>query len=398
MKEDGTTASYTYSPDSLRVSKTVNGETTTHVLDGANVVADVTAEGIAKYNRGRELISMEQNGQKGYYVFNGHGDVVQMRSASGEQVYGKRYDAFGVEIFDYEDTNQFANPFGYAGEYTDEESGNIYLRARYYNPSTGRFLSEDPIMDGTNWYIYAGNNPVLYVDPWGLAAYDPFDSYYDAALDWAEEYGAVTQYTENELYSMLYSYTDENGDTKYSYTKPFVGLKNYSDPELARYMLGDIPSEQLASMQSENVSIHSHNNNSTFSIGDKNSMKNGELAFVAGPDGTVAVRFQQEYVVATKNSDGTETFEAKTRWVEKAITKRGQTNPIAVKFDPLSVEEQKALYAYLINEVNLRNQNIPWEWTWPHTDISTQGWTSDMDTTILHERFTVIPRDQVQRN
>ena len=81
-----------------------------------------------------------------------------------------QYDAFGIEIESYDETNQFANPFGYAGEYTDEETGNIYLRARYYDPSTGRFLSEDPAKDGTNWYAYAGNNPVLYVDPTGLDA------------------------------------------------------------------------------------------------------------------------------------------------------------------------------------------------------------------------------------
>ncbi len=169
LQENGTTAAYTYNADGLRVSKTVNGETTTHILDGANVVADIQGTSISKYNRGRELISMEQNGQKGYYVFNGHGDVVQMRSTSGEQVYGKRYDAFGVEMTSGTSTSQFANPFGYAGEYTDVESGNIYLRARYYNPNTGRFMSEDPAKDGTNWYVYAENNPVMYIDFWGLA-------------------------------------------------------------------------------------------------------------------------------------------------------------------------------------------------------------------------------------
>ena len=42
-----------------------------------------------------------------------------------------------------------------------------YLRARYYDPGTGRFVSEDPIQDGTNWYAYCGNNPVMFVDPMG---------------------------------------------------------------------------------------------------------------------------------------------------------------------------------------------------------------------------------------
>ena len=192
LQENGTTAAYTYNADGLRVSKTVNGETTTHILDGANVVADIQGTSISKYNRGIDLISMEQGGQKGYYVLNGHGDVVQMRSAAGEQVYGKRYDAFGIEL--ESGTSQFANPFGYAGEYTDEETGNIYLRARYYNPSTGRFMSEDPIKDGLNWYIYAGNNPVLYIDPSGQIR----EPGYNAAGQWSND-PDKDDYGENSL-------------------------------------------------------------------------------------------------------------------------------------------------------------------------------------------------------
>ena len=75
------------------------------------------------------------------------------------------YDAFGNEQTGAADTN----PFRYAGEYFDTESGNIYLRNRYYDASTGRFITEDPIRDGTNWYAYANNNPIMYIDPWGLA-------------------------------------------------------------------------------------------------------------------------------------------------------------------------------------------------------------------------------------
>ncbi len=43
-----------------------------------------------------------------------------------------------------------------------------YLRARYYDSNIKRFITEDPIKDGLNWYAYAGNNPVMYVDPSGL--------------------------------------------------------------------------------------------------------------------------------------------------------------------------------------------------------------------------------------
>ena len=60
------------------------------------------------------------------------------------------------------------NPFRYTGEYTDSETGLVYLRNRMYDPETGRFISEDPIRDGLNWYAYCEGNPVNRWDPWGL--------------------------------------------------------------------------------------------------------------------------------------------------------------------------------------------------------------------------------------
>jgi RHS repeat-associated protein len=75
------------------------------------------------------------------------------------------YDPFGVE-FDKDELDE--NPYRYCGEYYDSESGYTYLRARYYFAEIGRFVSEDPAFDGWNWYVYAGNNPVMFVDPTGL--------------------------------------------------------------------------------------------------------------------------------------------------------------------------------------------------------------------------------------
>lgn len=76
-----------------------------------------------------------------------------------------KYDSFGNERTE----STSANPFRYNGEYTDLSSGLIYLRNRYYDPSIGRFISEDPIKDGLNWYVYANNNPIMFFDPFGLA-------------------------------------------------------------------------------------------------------------------------------------------------------------------------------------------------------------------------------------
>ena len=78
------------------------------------------------------------------------------------------YDAYGNAI---RDNGEDDNPYRYCGENYDEETGLYYLRARYYDPSIGRFMSEDPAQDGLNWYVYCGNNPVMYIDPMGLTDY-----------------------------------------------------------------------------------------------------------------------------------------------------------------------------------------------------------------------------------
>ncbi|MBQ3426224.1 MAG: RHS repeat-associated core domain-containing protein, partial [Clostridia bacterium] len=66
-------------------------------------------------------------------------------------------------VYDY-----YSNPLRYCGEYYDSESGLTYLRGRYYSSELRRFITEDPAKDGMNWYAYCGNNPVMFVDPWGL--------------------------------------------------------------------------------------------------------------------------------------------------------------------------------------------------------------------------------------
>jgi len=79
------------------------------------------------------------------------------------------YDAFGKVL---SQTETITNPFKYVGAMgvMDEGNGLFYMRARYYDPSTGRFISKDPIgwAGGLNLYGYVGGNPVNFVDPSGL--------------------------------------------------------------------------------------------------------------------------------------------------------------------------------------------------------------------------------------
>ncbi|MFA6426662.1 MAG: RHS repeat-associated core domain-containing protein, partial [Phycisphaerae bacterium] len=66
--------------------------------------------------------------------------------------------------------SRVGNRFMFAGREYDYETGNYYMRARYYDPWLGRFLNPDPIgyADSMNLYQYCLNNPVNFTDPWGL--------------------------------------------------------------------------------------------------------------------------------------------------------------------------------------------------------------------------------------
>ena len=88
------------------------------------------------------------------------------------------YDAYGKTLTS---TGSVYNPFKYTGEYTDSESGFIYLRARYYDPESQQFLTVDPALAWTEEaYAYVGGNPTNLRDPWGLDGCGWFPNFFDA--------------------------------------------------------------------------------------------------------------------------------------------------------------------------------------------------------------------------
>ena len=166
--------SYAYNADGLRTKKTVNGKETTYVWDGDQLILELDSKDkvIKRYIRGNQLIYADNGvgADKTYYLYNSHGDVVQLTDEEGNITKTYEYDSFGNEV---KPDKKDDNPFRYSGEYYDKETGTIYLRARRYEPATGRFTTcdsytgeeDDPL--SLHLYTYCENDGVNQVDPSG---------------------------------------------------------------------------------------------------------------------------------------------------------------------------------------------------------------------------------------
>lgn len=125
-----------------------------------------------QYIRGNDLVYADQgiDKEKQYYVTDPHGNVVQLTDERGIVTKTYEYDSFGNEV---KPDSKDDNLFRYCGEYFDKETGEIYLRARYYQPAVGRFLTrdtytgedDDPL--SLHLYAYCANDGINYVDPDG---------------------------------------------------------------------------------------------------------------------------------------------------------------------------------------------------------------------------------------
>ena len=166
--------SFTYDAEGLRTGKTVNGEKTIYVWDGDQVVMELSKGGAVqkRYIRGNDLVYADkgENTEKTYYVTDMHGNVVQLLDESGNVTKTYEYDSFGNEV---KPEKKDENPYRYCGEYYDKETEEVYLRARYYQPSVGRFITRDTYTGESDeslslhLYTYCENDSVNAWDPSG---------------------------------------------------------------------------------------------------------------------------------------------------------------------------------------------------------------------------------------
>lgn len=169
---------YGYDGENRRISKTVNGKKTFYINDTRQPSAQVLIEASedkkiqALYVYG--LSRLEQLSAWGchtyLYDYPDRNVIALVDQAQNLNNY-YAYEAFGALK---KSISTISNPFSYAGEALEPETGLIFLRNRYYDPEIGRFISADPCLgdpinpQSFNPYTYVGNNPVNFIDPSGL--------------------------------------------------------------------------------------------------------------------------------------------------------------------------------------------------------------------------------------
>ena len=206
-------AQFTYDHNGLRVKKVVNGITTDYVLNGNNI-AHMTCENDELhffYDAQDRTAMVRYNGADYFYVYNLQGDVVALVDVNGAQVVEYVYDAWGNLISksgSMAATLGTENPFRYRGYIYDEETGMYYLKTRYYNPKTNRFINGDGFVGKIaellteNLYTYCWNGPITIADDegrWG---------WYSGTIAYGVSY-KITIATYSVIYSKGIAYDDQ---------------------------------------------------------------------------------------------------------------------------------------------------------------------------------------------
>ena len=171
-----TAVSFGYNGLGDRLQQTTGGVTTRYVLDINNSISQVLSDGSSTYLYGLGRIGQQNIVGWQYYLGDALGSVRQLTNPAGTIIQARSYEPFGKQL------SAAGNPltkYGFTGEWTDP-TNLVYLRARYYDPATGRFLSKDPIgglivLPGTlNLYTYVSNNPINFFEAlWELPWYPP---------------------------------------------------------------------------------------------------------------------------------------------------------------------------------------------------------------------------------
>ncbi len=174
------TTQFAYDGDGRRTGKIVNGVTTTYLWDTVAELPVILNERVGdvetKYGYGDELLSMIEMDRNFFYY---HADVIgSIRQLSNADSHKSTSYSYKVSGESRGSSGRLVNSFQFTGQYLDYETNLYYLRARYYDPQLGLFMSADPAAGklerplSQNNYIYAEGSPVNYTDPTGYGILD----------------------------------------------------------------------------------------------------------------------------------------------------------------------------------------------------------------------------------
>jgi RHS repeat-associated protein len=172
------TVTFKYDPFGRRIYKSSSSGTTIYAYDGDNAIETTSQSGaiLSRFAQGQNIdepLAVSTSGGTDYYEADGLGSVTSLTNGIGTVAQTYTYDSFGKTT---NSTGSIANSFRYTARDFDSETSLYYYRARFYDPSTGRFLSEDPSQfggDNSNFYAYVGSEPTDFTDPDGLCANEP---------------------------------------------------------------------------------------------------------------------------------------------------------------------------------------------------------------------------------
>lgn len=168
----GGTVTFKYDPFGRRIYKSSSPGTSIYAYDGDNLIEEANSSGtaVARYAQGLNIdepLAMLRSGTTSYYQADGLGSLTSLSNTSGALANTYTYDSFGNLVAS---SGSLVNSFRYTGREFDTETSLYYYRARYYDPQSGRFLSEDPIgfRGGMNFYSYVHNAAIDVADSFGL--------------------------------------------------------------------------------------------------------------------------------------------------------------------------------------------------------------------------------------
>jgi RHS repeat-associated protein len=163
------TVDYTSDGDGLRQSRTVGSTTKNFLWDTASSTPLLLDDGTNSYLYGPSTAPIaeinDSTGAIHYLSSDLIGSTRLVTTSTGTVSGVSIYDEYGNVVSRTGATN---SPFGYSGNWTDPDTGLVYLRARDYDPATAQFLTVDPAVDSTRQpYAYVANDPLAAVDPNG---------------------------------------------------------------------------------------------------------------------------------------------------------------------------------------------------------------------------------------